>query len=111
MHWSLCKKCNLSTSKNQWEHQVRKVSENEEVKILWDFWIQTDRHFEHNTSDIVVIERRKVWIIDIILGDTKVENKELEKLTKYRDLPNETSRLWMKHTSVIPVVFGALEQY
>ena len=48
-------------------------------------------------------------IIDIaISGDARVENKELEKLTKYRDLAVETSHLWKKHTSVVPIVIGAL---
>ena len=85
------------------------MSENDEVKILWDLQIQTDRHLEHNTPDIVVIERRNVWIIDIAIpGDANVENKELEKLTKYNDLAIKTSHLWMKQTSVIPVVIGAL---
>ena len=62
------------------EPQVQKVSENDEVKILWDFQIQTKRHLEHNTSDILVIEWRNVQIIDIAIpGDARVENKELEK--------------------------------
>ena len=51
-------KKHLPASKNPWDHQIEKVSENEEVKILWDFWIQTDRHLEHNTADTVVIKRR-----------------------------------------------------
>ena len=87
--------------------QTEKVLENGEVKILWDFRIQTDRHLEHNTPDIVVIERRNVWIIDIAIpGDAKAE-----KLAKYRDLAIETSHLWMKHTSVVPAVTGVWEQY
>ena len=61
-------------------NQVEKVSKNEEVKTLWDFQIQTGRHLEHSTPDIVVIEQRNVWIIDTVIpGDAKVENKELEK--------------------------------
>ena len=85
----------MPASKNPWAYQAEKVSENEEVKILWDFWIQTDRNFEHNMPDIVAIEHRNVWIIDIAIpGDARVQNKELEKLTKYRDLEIETSRLW-----------------
>ena len=84
----------MPASKNPWEHQVDKMSENEEVKILWDFWIQTDSRLQHNTPDIEVIEQRNVCIIDIaILGDARVENKELEKLTKYRDLAIETPHL------------------
>ena len=41
-------------------------------------------------------------------GDARVENKELEKLTKYRDLAIETSHLLKKHTSVVPIVMRAL---
>ena len=69
--------------------------------------IQTDRHFEHNTLDTVVVDGRNVQII-AVPGDARVENKELEKLTKYRDMAIETSRFWKKHTSVVPVVIGAL---
>ena len=81
----------------------------EEVKNLWDFRIQTDRHLEHNTPNIEVIEQRNVWFIDIAIpGHARVENKELEKLTKYRDLAIETSHLWKKYASVVPAVIGAL---
>ena len=58
--------------------------------------------------NIVAIEPRNVWIIDMIIpGDARAENKELEKLTKYKELTIETSRLWKKHTSVVPVVVRA----
>ena len=108
VHLSLCKKYNLPASKNPWEHHVQKVLENVNVRILWDFQIQMYRHLEHKTPDMVVIEQRNVWIIDIAIPeDARVENKELEKLTKYRDLEIETSHLWMKHTSVVPIVIGA----
>ena len=77
--------------------------EHEEVKILWGFHIQTVRHLEDNTPDIVLIEGINVWIIDIAIpGDAKVENKELEKQTKYRDLAIKTSLLWMKYTASGP---------
>ena len=56
-----------------WEPQVDNGSESEEVRILWDFQIQTDRHLEHNIPDLVVMKRRKVWIIDIATpGDARV---------------------------------------
>ena len=98
----------MPVSKNTREYQAEKVSENDEVKILWDFWVQTDRHLEHNTQDTVVIEQRNVWIIELTIpGDARVENKELKTLTKYRDLAIEISCLWKKHTSVVPVVIGA----
>lgn len=39
IYWSLGKKYNLSASKKPWEHQEEKVSENDQLNILWGFWI------------------------------------------------------------------------
>ena len=39
LHWNLCKKHHLPASEKWWEHNVEKVLQNEEVKILWDFKI------------------------------------------------------------------------
>ena len=50
------------------------MSENEEVKILWDFWIQTDRHLEHNIPDIVVIEQRSLTLQFLEMPDLKIKN-------------------------------------
>ena len=37
-------------------------------------------HLEHNTPDIVAIEQKMVWIIDITIPrDARAENKESEK--------------------------------
>ena len=42
LHWNLCKKYYVPASEKWWEHNIEKVLQNEEVKILWDFEIQTD---------------------------------------------------------------------
>ena len=55
LHWNLCKKYHLTASEKWWEHNVEKVLQNEEVKILWDFKIQTDKHLAHNKPDITVV--------------------------------------------------------
>ena len=34
LHWNLCKRCHLPASEKWWEHNVEKVLQNEEVKIL-----------------------------------------------------------------------------
>ena len=91
--------------------QSRACAENEKVKILWDFMIQTDRVIEHRRPDIVVVEKigGKCFIIDIAVpGDHNIQQKEIEKKTKYEDLRIEVARLWNKEVSVIPVVVGAL---
>ena len=48
-------------------------------------------------------------MIDIACpGDSKVAEKEDEKIDKYRDLARKVSKLWNVKVSIIPVVIGAL---
>ena len=66
--------------------------ENEQTKILWDFSIQTDHPIETNRPDIVVLEKtsRKCLLTDTACPfDTRVANKEKEKIEKYQDLRKE----------------------
>ena len=55
-----------------------------------------DKHLAHNIQEITVVEKKQVWIIDmaIIPGDSRIEEKELEKISKYQDLKIEIERLW-----------------
>ena len=41
-----------------------------------------------------------------IPGDTRIEGKEFEKISKYKDLQIE--RLWRKKAKVVPIVISAL---
>ena len=107
LHWNLCRKHNLPTADKWWEHKVDKVLQ--KIKILWDFMILTDKHLAHNIPDITVVEKKRVWIIDgAIPGDGRIEEKELEKISKYQDLKIEIERLWQKQVTVVPVVIGSL---
>ena len=109
LRWNFCRKYNLPTADKWWEHKVDKVLHKEDVKILWDFNIQTDKHLAHNIPDITVVEKKRVWIIDVAIPeDGKIEEKELEKISKYQDLKIEIDRLWEKQATVIPVVIGSL---
>lgn len=46
-------------------------------------------------------------IIDIATsGDSRIDEKEHEKISKYRDLKIEIQRLWRKPAVVIPAVIG-----
>ena len=81
----------------------------EDVKILWDFKIQTDKHLGHSIPDITVVEKKRVWIIDVAIpGDGRIEDNEMEKISKYQDLKIEIERLWEKQATVVPVVIGSL---
>ena len=56
------------------------------------------------------MEQKVCKIVDIAIpGDSKVAEKEREKVEKYQDLKRETARIWsMRKVEVIPVVVGAL---
>lgn len=109
LHWNLCKKYHLPAADKWWEHKVEKVLQNDDVKILWDFKIQTDKHLAHNIPDITVVEKKQVWLVDVAIpGDSRIQQKEIEKITKYQDLKIEVERLWEKKAMVVPVVIGAL---
>ena len=112
VHWGLCKKYQLPHTNNWYDHRAEPVTENEEVKLLWDFSLRTDKVIEARRPDIVLVDKIKksCIIIDVAVpGDTRVFLKEEEKMDKYRELSRELQRLWqMNTTTVIPVVVGAL---
>ena len=63
---------------------IEKVLENEEVKLMWDFNVQTDRVIEHRRPDIILIKKKtkQCLIIDVAsTGDHGVAKKETEKIT------------------------------
>ena len=56
--------------------------ENEEVKLLWDFNVQTDRTIETRRSDLIVIVKIEdgCKITDLAVpGDTRIGEKEGKK--------------------------------
>ena len=112
IHWTLCKRFGFPHSDQWYEHVPERVLENENVKLLWDFSIQTDHHLEHNKPDILIHEKtsRGCYIIDVACPfDTRVKTKELEKVERYQDLKREIGRIWeCRNVCVVPIVIGAL---
>ena len=85
--------------------------ETSDVKILWDFNIQTDNEIQARRPDIVVVNKkdRKCYIIDVAVpGDVRIAEKETENIEKYDELKKEVERLWKVKAKVIPIVLGAL---
>ena len=65
-------------------------------KLLWDFNIQTDHVIEAWRADFVVVDkkRRTCKIIDFAVpGDSRIEEKEKEKIEKYQDLRRELQKI------------------
>ena len=69
VHWSLCKKHDLPHSEKWYDHRAEAVTENEKVKVLWDFNIQTDKLIEARRPDIVLVnkEMKECRFIDIAI--------------------------------------------
>ena len=110
-HWRLCQIYNLHHSNNWYEHLAETVIKTPQVKILWDFNIQTDKVIDARCPDIVVTnqDKRESWIIDIaISGDLRVSEKEIEKKEKNQDLAMEIRTLCKPLVKVVLIVVGAL---
>lgn len=76
---------------------------NDQVKILWDFIIQTDRVFEATKPDTAVVEmerkkeKRKLKMRSHRRGPGPVDyirSKVIHKFKKYTDIYIEVSRMW-----------------
>ena len=112
VHWQFCEKLGFNRARLWYEHEPKSVIENKNFKTLCDFTIQCDHTIEARRPDIVVVDKvkKEKMIIDIAIPeDTRVCDKERDKIEKYSLLKDEITRLWqMKKVVVIPIVVGAL---
>ena len=89
------------------------VTDKENVKIQLDVYIQLDHVLEHRVRRPVIVvvdkENNRGFLIDIAMPrNTRVDEKEQQKVNKYQDLTWEIKRLWKVEARVIPIVIGAL---
>ena len=112
IQWKMCDKYNLEKGSKWYEHKPQPVLESDDIKLLWDFTIQTDHQVAHNKPDIVILNKKvkACTIVDIACPfDTRVDTKEKEKVEKYQDLKREIARIWKcECVNIVPVVVGAL---
>ena len=111
LHWNICKVFELDKADKWYQHVPSPVMENDKVKLLYDFTLQTDREIHHRKPDLVLLkkESRDCFIVDVAIpGDHRIDIKEVEKIDNYSELRLEISRMWNVSCKVIPVVIGAL---
>ena len=92
-------------------HEPDSVLENEDYKILWDLSIQTNHVIEARRPDLVVVDKkeRSCKITDFAVpGDSRIEEKEKDKIEKYQDLGRELQKIWNVKVKIIPLVVGSL---
>ena len=88
------------------------VVERKNVTILWDYIVHTDRKIDANRPDIIIKnhEERTCIMMDMAVPyDQNISLKEFQKLSLYKDLEIEVTKIWKLKTKIIPVVIGALE--
>ena len=110
VHWKLARKCNFEDGDKWYEHEPESVLENEDYKILWDFSIQTDHVIDTWGPHLVVVDkkRRTCKTTDFAVHtDSRIEEKEKEKIEKYQDLRRELQKIWNVKVKIIPLVMGS----
>ena len=78
---------------------------------MWHFNIQTDHVLEVGRPDLVAVDKkeRRCKIIDFaVLGDSRIEEKEKDKIEKYQDLGRELQKIWNVKVKIIQLVVGSL---
>ena len=78
---------------------------------MWDFNIQTDYAIEVWRQDLVVVDKkeRSCKIINFAFpGDSRIEEKEKDKVEKYEDLGKELQKIWNVKVKIILLIVGSL---
>ena len=101
---------NFEAGDKWYEHEPESVLENEAYKILWDFGIQTDHVIEARRPDLGLVDKeRSCKIIDFAVpGDSRIAEKEKDKIEKYQDLGRELQKIWNVKVEIISLVVGSL---
>ena len=76
---------------------------------MWDFSIQTDHVIEARRLDLVVVDKkeRSCKIIDFAVPEnSRIEEKEKDKIEKCQDLERELQKIWNVKVKIIPLVIG-----
>ena len=76
-----------------------------------DFSIQTDRVIEARRPDLVVVgkKERSCKIIDFAVpADSRIEEKEKDKIEKYQDLERELQNIWNGKVKLVVGSLGAI---
>ena len=79
--------------------------------VMWVDPFSTDETILPNQPDTVLHDKKEktyVLVSIAIPDDSNVNTKESEKLSKYKDLEIEVSRMWKVWTKIVPVIIGAL---
>ena len=80
MFWKICREYKFKTGDKWYQHQHDTVTEKDEITILWDMPIQSDREIKDTRPDIVIKNKttKGCILIDMAIlseRDTCVKSK------------------------------------
>ena len=89
MHWKICKEFGIEVKERWYEHEPKAITEKDNVTIMWDMPIHTDRTIAANSLVIALKSKKDKsrLLIDMTIPlNTNTSVKATEKLNKYTDL-------------------------
>ena len=107
-HYSICRVLGIESTDKWYTHMPKPVCE-EDVTVLWNQAVHTDRQVTANRPDIIKTKKEKTCTLkDVaILADRNVVQKEAEKKLKFKSLCIEIERMWNLKCTIVPVIIGA----
>ena len=107
IHLKLCRDYKFSENKKLKNHQITKVIENAQAKIITDMNILVNKNIRENKLDIVIFDKinKKIKIIEVgITNKDRLQKTESLKKQKYVHLGNELSQTYKMQVEIIPFV-------
>jgi hypothetical protein len=97
LHYSICKTLGTETTETWYSHIPKPVCQHEDITVLWNQGIQTDREVLANRPNIIIknMKDKICLLIDVAIpSDRNVIQKESENKLKYRNLSTEIQQTW-----------------
>ena len=109
--WTLCKHYEKPHTEKWYKHTLKPVVEGKNVTILWDITVHKDRKIDGSRPDIIIKNHEEPTCVIMgvaVPSDQNISLKEFQKLSKYKDLEIEVTKMWKIIRKIIPVVTEAM---
>ena len=93
LHWNICKELNINVEEKWYEHEPQTVTERDNITILWDMPIQTDREIKANRPDIVIKDKQEKSCLLIDMSIPTEKNTSVRLLKSCQNIKTSKSRL------------------
>jgi hypothetical protein len=111
MQWTVGKHMALQVTDKYCEHVSEWVIIFSGTTVMWDILVITDQTIlTTNLIQHSMIKKEETCqLIDIAIpDDSNVNTIEAEKLSKYKELEIEVSRIWNVRTKIVLIIIAAL---